>query len=135
MNTDIEHSQSVADSARDATGAQQAELAAQKDRYLQLAADFDNYRKRTAQEADRAWKDWVNAKDAAPRSMPDVFDRSSVRGAREVDRTNGWDRRMGGERGFHAAILRDGNHADGAGLATARAECVPRRDIGRRLRA
>ena len=29
------------------------ELAAQKDRYLRLAADFDNYRKRTAQENDR----------------------------------------------------------------------------------
>jgi molecular chaperone GrpE len=29
------------------------ELAAQKDRYLRLAADFDNFRKRTAHEADR----------------------------------------------------------------------------------
>ncbi len=29
------------------------ELAEQKDRYLRLAADFDNFRKRTAQEADR----------------------------------------------------------------------------------
>jgi molecular chaperone GrpE len=29
------------------------ELAAQKDRYLRLAADFDNYRKRTAQETER----------------------------------------------------------------------------------
>ena len=31
----------------------QEELSAQKDRYLRLAADFDNFRKRTAQEADR----------------------------------------------------------------------------------
>jgi molecular chaperone GrpE len=31
----------------------QAELAEQKDRYLRLAADFDNFRKRTAQESER----------------------------------------------------------------------------------
>jgi molecular chaperone GrpE len=30
-----------------------ADLASQKDRSLRLAADFDNFRKRTAQEADR----------------------------------------------------------------------------------
>src|SRR5689334_16055390 len=30
-----------------------AELTAQKDRYLRLAAAFDNFRKRAAQEADR----------------------------------------------------------------------------------
>jgi len=29
------------------------ELAAQKDRYLRLAADFDNFKRRTAQEAER----------------------------------------------------------------------------------
>ena len=31
----------------------ETELALQKDRYLRLAADFDNFRRRTAQEADR----------------------------------------------------------------------------------
>ena len=31
----------------------QAELAVQKDRYLRLAADFDNFRKRIARETDR----------------------------------------------------------------------------------
>jgi molecular chaperone GrpE len=31
----------------------QVELAEQKDRYLRLAADFDNFRKRTAQESER----------------------------------------------------------------------------------
>src|SRR5260370_33378910 len=31
----------------------EAELASQKDLYLRLAADFDNFRKRAAQEADR----------------------------------------------------------------------------------
>ncbi len=31
----------------------QAELAAQKDRYLRLAADFENYKRRTAQETER----------------------------------------------------------------------------------
>ena len=53
MNTEADRSQSTTDSAGDTTAAPQAELAAQKDRYLRLAADFDNYRKRTAQEADR----------------------------------------------------------------------------------
>ncbi|MGA3269209.1 MAG: nucleotide exchange factor GrpE [Verrucomicrobiota bacterium] len=33
--------------------AMETELARQKDLYLHLAADFDNFRKRTAQEADR----------------------------------------------------------------------------------
>jgi molecular chaperone GrpE len=34
-------------------GALEAELAAQKDRYLRLAADFDNFRKRIARETER----------------------------------------------------------------------------------
>jgi molecular chaperone GrpE len=53
MKTDSDHSQAAADSTGDTTAALQAELAAQKDRFLRLAADFDNYRKRTAQETDR----------------------------------------------------------------------------------
>jgi molecular chaperone GrpE len=32
----------------------QAELAAEKERYLRLAADFDNFRKRTARETERS---------------------------------------------------------------------------------
>ena len=36
-----------------APDAHQAELAEEKDRYLRLAADFDNFRKRTAQESER----------------------------------------------------------------------------------
>jgi molecular chaperone GrpE len=32
----------------------QAELAVERDRYLRLAADFDNFRKRTAREAERS---------------------------------------------------------------------------------
>ena len=35
------------------TRALEAELAVQKDRYLRLAADFDNFRKRTLQETER----------------------------------------------------------------------------------
>ena len=35
------------------TGALQAELAVRKDRYLRLAADFDNFRKRTLRESER----------------------------------------------------------------------------------
>jgi molecular chaperone GrpE len=37
----------------DATKALEAEIAEQKDRYLRLAADFDNYRKRLTQEIER----------------------------------------------------------------------------------
>jgi molecular chaperone GrpE len=45
--------------ARDAVSAVdkrtlQAELAAERERYLHLAADFDNFRKRTARETERA---------------------------------------------------------------------------------
>jgi molecular chaperone GrpE len=40
-------------SARD-TGALQTELAVQNGRYLRLAADFDNFRKRTARETERS---------------------------------------------------------------------------------
>jgi molecular chaperone GrpE len=36
------------------TGALQTELAVQKDRYVRLAADFDNFRKRTARETERS---------------------------------------------------------------------------------
>ena len=37
----------------DATKALEAEITEQKDRYLRLAADFDNYRKRLTQEIER----------------------------------------------------------------------------------
>jgi molecular chaperone GrpE len=36
------------------TDALQAELAVQRDRYLRLAADFDNFRKRIARETERS---------------------------------------------------------------------------------
>ena len=35
-------------------GALQAELAGERDRYLRLAADFDNFRRRTARETERS---------------------------------------------------------------------------------
>jgi molecular chaperone GrpE len=45
---------SAADSATEANAAASPqEVAEQNDRYLRLAADFDNYRKRAAQDADR----------------------------------------------------------------------------------
>lgn len=43
----------IDDSAETRTEISAKELADQKDRYLRLAADFDNFRKRTAQEAER----------------------------------------------------------------------------------
>jgi molecular chaperone GrpE len=61
MNAD--HDPSENESASDAganavsapdIGALQTELAVQKDRYLRLAADFDNFRRRTARETERS---------------------------------------------------------------------------------
>ena len=62
MNTDPDSSLPETGSTGDAgpdvasaasTRALEAELAVQKDRYLRLAADFDNFRKRTLQETER----------------------------------------------------------------------------------
>ena len=62
MNMDPDSNLSEAGSTADArpdaasadgTRALEAELAVQKDRYLRLAADFDNFRKRTLQETER----------------------------------------------------------------------------------
>jgi molecular chaperone GrpE len=61
MNADQDPSQgeSAGDAGANAvsapdTGALQTELAVQKGRYLRLAADFDNFRKRTARETERS---------------------------------------------------------------------------------
>jgi molecular chaperone GrpE len=59
MNTEPESNPSEttptggASASRADVGALEAELALQKDRYLRLAADFDNFRKRIARETDR----------------------------------------------------------------------------------
>ena len=59
MNTEPDSSASEPKPAADASasradvGAMEAELAVQKDQYLRLAADFDNFRKRTARETER----------------------------------------------------------------------------------
>jgi len=61
MNADQDPSEmeSVSDAGANAIsapdiGALQTELAVQKDRYLRLAADFDNFRRRTARETERS---------------------------------------------------------------------------------
>ena len=41
--------------AEDSTQAVQAALAEKEDQYLRLAAEYDNYRKRTAKEKENAW--------------------------------------------------------------------------------
>ena len=41
--------------AEDAAQAAQAALAEKEDQYLRLAAEYDNYRKRTAKEKENAW--------------------------------------------------------------------------------
>jgi len=59
MNTEPESNPSEttpaggASASRAEVGALETELAVQKDRYLRLAADFDNFRKRIARETDR----------------------------------------------------------------------------------
>jgi len=56
MNTNfnsIPNEDDAADALNDDLKAMASELARQKDLYLHLAADFDNFRKRTAQETDR----------------------------------------------------------------------------------
>ena len=63
MNTDPDSNSFEPEPAGDArpnaasapdTRALEAELAVQKDRYQRLAADFDNFRKRTSQETERS---------------------------------------------------------------------------------
>ena len=63
MNTEPDSNLSETESTGDAepdaasaasTRALEAELATQKGRYLRLAADFDNFRKRTSQETERS---------------------------------------------------------------------------------
>ena len=51
--------------------AAKAALAAQEDKYLRLAAEYDNYRKRTAKEKEALWTD-IKA-DTAAASLP-VYD-------------------------------------------------------------
>ena len=56
MNTNPDSPLAAKDPASDTTpdtAALPSEVSALKDRYFRLAADFDNFRKRTAQEADR----------------------------------------------------------------------------------
>ena len=53
MKTDPDSTSPETTSADEEIGALQAEVATQKDRYLRLAADFDSFRKRTAQETER----------------------------------------------------------------------------------
>ena len=71
MNTDSDSGQIATNSVRDATASLQAELAAQNDRFLRLAADFDNYRKRTAQENERRG---AAQKEAVLRELLPVID-------------------------------------------------------------
>ena len=56
MNTNLDFAPQEDDAAKALAAdlaSLEAELATQKNVYLRLAADFDNFRKRTAQETDR----------------------------------------------------------------------------------
>ena len=57
--------------AGDAAPSPQEELAAERDRYLRLAAEYDNYRKRSVKERDNTYSD--ARADAITRLLP-VFD-------------------------------------------------------------
>jgi len=53
MNTDPNSTPAETESTEKKDDVLQAELPLQKEQYLRLAADFDNFRKRTAQETER----------------------------------------------------------------------------------
>jgi molecular chaperone GrpE (heat shock protein) len=53
MNTEPNSAQRETESSEKEKETLQRELAAEKDRYLRLAPDFDNFRKRTTQEMER----------------------------------------------------------------------------------
>jgi molecular chaperone GrpE len=53
MNTDPNSTPAETESTEEKDDVLQAELPLPKDQYLRLAADFDNFRKRTAQETER----------------------------------------------------------------------------------
>ena len=57
MNPDPTPAQPETESNQKAKEKLIGELAAEKDRYLRLAADFDNFRRRTAQEMERRFLD------------------------------------------------------------------------------
>jgi molecular chaperone GrpE len=71
MNTDPTPAQPETESDQKAKEKLKGELAAEKDRYLRLAADFDNFRRRTAQEMERRA---AAQKDAFIRELLSVID-------------------------------------------------------------
>ena len=75
----------IPDERDEKIGKLEAELAAQKDRYMRLAAEYDNYRKRTAREKESLWQD---AKaDTILKFLP-VYDNLSRAAAVEGDDDN-----------------------------------------------
>jgi molecular chaperone GrpE len=71
MNTDPNSAQRETESSEKKKETLQSELAAEKDRYLRLATDFNNFRKRTAQEMERRA---AAQKDAFIRELLPVID-------------------------------------------------------------
>jgi molecular chaperone GrpE len=71
MNTDPTPAQPETESNQKAKEKLKVELAVEKDRYLRLAADFDNFRRRTAQEMERRA---AAQKDAFIRELLSVID-------------------------------------------------------------
>ena len=59
------------DSEPDSAAAAQVELAAERDKYLRLAAEYDNFRKRSAKEREKAYSDAIA--DTVVRLLP-VYD-------------------------------------------------------------
>jgi molecular chaperone GrpE len=71
MNTDPNSAQRETESSEKKKETLQSELAAEKDRYLRLATDFNNFRKRTTREMERRA---AAQKDAFIRELLPVID-------------------------------------------------------------
>ena len=61
----------AADAGLDPAAAAQAELTSERDRYLRLAAEYDNYRKRSVKEREKTYSDAIA--DTVTRLLP-VYD-------------------------------------------------------------
>ena len=94
-DSNLSETESTGDARPDAasapsTRALEAELATQKDRYLRLAADFDNFRKRTSRDTERSA---AAQKEAFIRELLPVMDNLNARSvATSLPRRNSFDR-------------------------------------------
>jgi len=74
----------------------------------------------TVEESIAAWRDWINARDREPKNAPDIFDRSRIRGSDTIDKMNGWDRRLAGDKDSSRdrGRDRDAGRSEGSGSSS-----------------